>query len=115
MNKETIEEIAEKLTKDFPHYSVRENMNDSDIKGWFLEAIEKGAKWQSENMSIHILDVENTYVHVKDGVIIVEKNNKDERMYSEDDVRLAYNEGQVSIINKSYIRTEEWFEQFKKK
>lgn len=38
-----------------------------------------------------------------------------ERMYSEEEVKLAYNEGQVSIINTSYIRTEEWFEQFKKK
>jgi hypothetical protein len=40
--KDTIEEIAEKLTKDFPHYSVRESMDDSDIKGWFLEALQKG-------------------------------------------------------------------------
>jgi hypothetical protein len=47
-NKETLEEAAEKLTKDFPHYSVRDNMDDSDIKGWFLEALQKGAKWQQE-------------------------------------------------------------------
>lgn len=39
---ETLEEVAEKLTKDFPHYSVRESMDDSDIKGWFLEALQKG-------------------------------------------------------------------------
>jgi hypothetical protein len=38
-----------------------------------------------------------------------------ERMYSEEEVKLAYNEGQVSIISANYIRTEEWFEQFKKK
>ena len=38
-----------------------------------------------------------------------------ERMYSEEDLKLAYNEGQVSIINASYIRTEEWFKKFKKK
>jgi hypothetical protein len=37
------------------------------------------------------------------------------RMYSEEEVKLAYNEGQVSIISANYIRTEEWFEQFKKK
>ncbi len=43
---ETLEEVAEKLTKNFPHYSVRDNMDDSDIKGWFLEALQKGAKWQ---------------------------------------------------------------------
>ena len=44
MNKKELEEVAEKLTKDFPHYSVRENMDDRDIKGWFLEALQKGAK-----------------------------------------------------------------------
>jgi hypothetical protein len=38
-----------------------------------------------------------------------------ERMYSEEEVKFAYNEGQVSIISANYIRTEEWFEQFKKK
>ncbi len=38
-----------------------------------------------------------------------------ERMYSEEEVKLAYNEGQVSIISANYIRTEKWFEQFKKK
>jgi hypothetical protein len=40
-----------------------------------------------------------------------EQNNK---MYSEEDLKLAYSEGQVSIINKSYTRTEQWFEHFKK-
>jgi hypothetical protein len=38
-----------------------------------------------------------------------------ERMYSEEELKLAYNEGQVSIINSTCVRTEEWFEQFKKK
>ena len=47
---ETLEEVAEKLTKDFPHYSVRDNMDDSEIKGWFLEALQKGAKWQHKRM-----------------------------------------------------------------
>jgi hypothetical protein len=41
---ETLEEAAERMAKDFPHYSVRENMDDSDIKEWFLEALQKGAK-----------------------------------------------------------------------
>ncbi len=48
LKQETLEEAAEKLTKDFPHYSVRDNMDDSEIKGWFLEALQKGAKWQQE-------------------------------------------------------------------
>jgi 4-alpha-glucanotransferase len=49
-NKETLEEVAKKLTKDFPHYSVRDRISDSDIKRWFLEALQKGAKWQAEKM-----------------------------------------------------------------
>jgi hypothetical protein len=48
--KETLEEVAKKLTKDFPHYSVRDRISDSDIKRWFLEALQKGAKWQAEKM-----------------------------------------------------------------
>jgi len=46
----TLEKTAEKLTKDFPHYSVRESMDDSEIKGWFLEALQKGATWKEEKM-----------------------------------------------------------------
>ena len=51
----------------------------------FNDAFKDGAKWQAE------------------------------RMYSEEELKLAYNEGQVSIISANYIRTEEWFENFKKK
>ena len=47
---ETLEAAAERMAKDFPHYSVRENMDDSDIKEWFLEALQKGAKYQAERM-----------------------------------------------------------------
>jgi hypothetical protein len=45
---ETLEEVADRLTKDFPHYSVRDIMDDTDIKGWLLESLQKGAKWQKE-------------------------------------------------------------------
>jgi hypothetical protein len=48
LKQQTLKEVAEKLTKDFPHYSVRDNMDDSEIKGWFLEALQKGVKWQQE-------------------------------------------------------------------
>ncbi len=84
---ETLEEVAEKLTKDFPHYSVRESMDDSDIKGWFLEALQKGAKWMQE------------------------------RMYSEEDLKEAFFSGcQSERQIKPRIKCwEQWFEQFKKK
>ena len=87
-DKETLEEVAERLTKDFPHYSVRGNMDDSDIKGWFLEALQKGAKWQQE------------------------------RSYSEEEVVniliKAYEDiGKRKIPNQVVLA--KWFEQFKKK
>ena len=50
MKNETLEEAAEKLTKDFPHYSVRENMSDPEIKEWFLDALQIGAELQAERM-----------------------------------------------------------------
>jgi hypothetical protein len=40
---------------------------------------------------------------------------QEKRMYSEEELKIAYNEGKVSVTNSSYITTEEWFEQFKKK
>jgi len=47
---ETLEEAAEKLTNDFPALEVRFNMSNEEIYGWFLEALQKGAKWQQERM-----------------------------------------------------------------
>ena len=91
-DKETLEEAAERLTKDFPHYSVRGNMEDSDIKGWFLEALQKGAKWQAE------------------------------KMYSEEEVKeqlnliLAMKNSLLdTFTDDNGFITEKWFEQFKKK
>ena len=82
---ETLEEVAERLTKDFPHYSVMGNMDDSDIKGWFLEALQKGAKWQQE------------------------------RSYSEEEVFKLLSESRMygQLINA--IGITKWFKQFKKK
>ena len=85
-DKETLEEVAERLTKDFPHYSVRGNMDDSDIKGWFLEALQKGAKW------------------------------KQERSYGEEEViNLLQKMNNWPTTFNGNIDIEEWFEQFKKK
>jgi hypothetical protein len=50
MKKETLEEVAERLTNDFPALEVRFNMTNEEIYGWFLEALQKGAKWQQEIM-----------------------------------------------------------------
>lgn len=75
-----------------------------------------GAKWMAENMPIHILDVENTYVHIEDGVIVVEKNDKTETMYTEDEViriaRDAYAMGRNIVLVGAFNK---WLEKFKKK
>ena len=87
--KETLEEAAEKLTKDFPHYSVRDNMDDSDIKGWFLEALQKGVKWQQE---------------------------QDKNKFSEEEVLEILNEFSVACYSPiEKFEIPEWFKKFKKK
>ena len=88
--KETLEEVAKKLTKDFPHYSVRDRISDSDIKRWFLEALQKGAKWQQE---------------------------QDKNKYSEEDMHNLMDEYQDWLVNsESVVLTfKNWFEKFKKK
>jgi hypothetical protein len=105
---ETLEEAAQK------------HLNEKYRGGGYLgNLFIAGAKWQAENMPIHILDVENTYVHIKDGVIIVEKNDKTERMYSEEDMisfAIFYytHQGKATEYwGKDLFK--EWFEQFKKK
>ena len=50
MKQETLEEVAEKLTNDFPVSEVRFNMTKEEVNGWFLEALQSGAKWQQERM-----------------------------------------------------------------
>lgn len=82
-----------------------------------LNAFVAGAKWQSENMSIHILDVENTYVHIEDGVIVVEKNDKTKRMYSEEEVFNLCRGFAIFVVQTgaSYEKQVQWFEQNKKK
>jgi hypothetical protein len=49
---------------------------ESDYDKIWREGVHFGAKWQAENMPIHIIDVENIHVHIENGVIIVEKNKK---------------------------------------
>jgi hypothetical protein len=78
---ETLEEAAEKRYVEGVYV-----INGIDICDASRECFIAGAKWQSENMPIYIVDVENTYVHIEDGVLIVEKNDKTKRMYSEEDM-----------------------------
>jgi len=104
--KETLEEAAEE-------WLFESEEHDNQLS--FIA----GAKWQLENMPIHIY-AENTYVHIEDGTIIVEKNDQTIISYSEDDLREAFKQSrQCKIFEKDmppvYEEFEDWFKQFKKK
>ena len=94
MNKqETLEEVAEKLTNDFPVLEVRFNLTNEEIYGWFLEALQKGAKWQQK---------------------------QDENMYSEEDllnfgafVRIEDKKEKRLFLIQDYYK--KWLEKYKKK
>ena len=85
LKQSTLEEAAEK------HYIHKTNRIPVPTSNWVnskelqIQTFIEGANWQAE------------------------------RMYSEEELKIAYNEGKVSVTNSSYITTEEWFEQFKKK
>jgi hypothetical protein len=89
---ETLEEVAEKLANDFPVLEVRFNMSNEEINGWFLEALQKGAKWQQK---------------------------QDKNKYSDEEVIELLNKREDCINQTSsifeYTTAKEWFEQFKKK
>ena len=85
MKSETLEEAAANLAD--PNICKTDN--------WIA-----GAKWQLENMPIHIY-AENTYVHIEDGTIIVEKNDQTIISYSEDDLREAFKQSRQCKIARS--------------
>jgi hypothetical protein len=77
------QETLEEVTKIFINKYYSGEGYERDIE----EAIKFGANWQQENMPIHILDVDNTKVSIQEGVVVVEKNDKSVRMYSEEEVK----------------------------
>lgn len=74
-NKETLEEALSKVleSKKYPTW---------------LEIAIIGANWKEENIQIQILDVDNIYAHVENGVVIIEKNEKGKISYSEKEINL---------------------------
>ena len=92
MKKENIEEVSEQETLIVSH------------------------KWekQEKTMPIHILDVENIYVHIDNGIIIVEKNDKTIKSYSDEEVENILIEYVKTNPTKPY-RVISWFKQFKNK
>jgi hypothetical protein len=104
--KETLEEAAEI----YASHSLKEE-RQKDLKMGFI----KGAKWQQEPEQFFS----------DDRVKILEKSieyllKRQERMYSEEDLRKAFTDGQDNMdYSETYgwsskLTEQEWFEQFKK-
>lgn len=93
MKKENIEEVSEQETLIVSH------------------------KWekQEQTMPIHILDVENIYVHIDNGIIIVEKNDKTIKSYSEEEVLDILYKHTEHMFSGKKVTLEEWFKKFKNK
>ena len=108
-------ETLEEVTKIFINKYYSGEGYERDIE----EAIKFGAKWQQENMPIHILDVDNTKVLIQEGVVVVEKNDKTSRSYSEEVLKEAfkvnYTPFSATNIGDFDKDWDKWFKQFKKK
>jgi hypothetical protein len=71
---------------------------------------------KQQTMPIHILDIENIYVHIDDGIIICEKNDKTIKSYSEEDLKNAFLEGWIARDGDLPFSKakNKWFNEFKK-
>ena len=73
------------------HVNKQETLQQIDQKNPITSGSTALVYKQEQTMPIHILDVENIYVHIDNGIIICEKNDKTIKSYSEDDMREMYN------------------------
>jgi hypothetical protein len=112
---EKIEEVI-KNELEFLHNSCR----NFDFDLGFKTGVFIGANWQQENIPIKILDCDNIYAHVENGFVIIEKNDKYKKSYSQEEAgELVYNI--IGEYAKHYgvmidgAKLNELFEQFKKK
>jgi hypothetical protein len=118
MKQETIEETAEKLQKD--KYGIFIS-KDADVKGQlvidtaraaFLSGMKEGAKWQAKRMYS-----EEPKPTIKQVDYVAKKQ---EIMYSEEDMRKAYDQGiddsfDIGFSSKDDTNFNAFIEQFKKK
>jgi hypothetical protein len=72
---------------------------------------------KQQTMPIHILDIENIYVHIDDGIIICEKNDKTIKSYSEEDLKTAFLDGwELRDGDLPFPKAKnKWFNEFKNK
>ena len=102
---ETLEEAAKKYAEGKSSVEVFQEAHIIDFNN--------GAKWQQENTSIYILDVDNVYAHIENGVVIIEKNDKSKISYSDDEVIKL-----LIKFNQEFQEVEDvrgWFEQNNRK
>lgn len=105
MKVETLTEVANRL------YPIKETIELLE-----KESFIKGGKWVEENIPIRIEDLENTYVHIEDGVVIVEKLNKDIVTYTEEEVLdILYKYTEYFGGFGERVSLTEWFDKHKKK
>jgi hypothetical protein len=109
MNKETIEEAAERLYPDrltfMEQYRKIEQMS-------FIA----GANYQAERISLMEIELNHTKTLLTSCEKALEdRDKKTERMYSEEDLREAYNVARHIGKNNVAYEFDEWFEKFKKK
>jgi hypothetical protein len=126
MEKETLEEAAERLSKDaYKKHSVKDNNLSLDEQiqrsGGFIvgfkEGMNEGAKWQAERMGLMEIELRHTKTLLASCEKALEDRDKQaERMYSEEEVLeliWKYETRQTSMVGYSNVK--KWFEQFKKK
>jgi hypothetical protein len=102
MKQQTLEEVAEERYGNMPFGSGLER------RSLFIE----GGKWQQENIPIQILDVDNIYAHIENGVVIIEKNDKSKISFSEEKIIQILIKFNQEIQEVEDVRG--WFTQFKK-
>jgi hypothetical protein len=112
MKQKTLEEVAEERYGNMPFGIGLER------RTLFIA----GGKWKEENIPIQMLDVDNIYAHVENGVVIIEKKDKSKISYSEEEVvelltqRSKHFSTNVQPFNQLLLKQDlEWFEQKKKK
>ena len=109
MKQKTLEEVAEERYGNMPFGIGLER------RSVFIA----GGKWKEENIPIKILDVDNIYAHIENGVVIIEKNDKDKISYSEEElweIMKSFDKQFYSGIVEKNKGIKKWlFEEYKKK
>lgn len=68
--RETVEDASKKnALLELENYQPNKEYFKLCLKNAFI----RGARWQGENMPVHILDVDTINAYIKDGMVVIEK------------------------------------------